>query len=64
MELSEATETELLRELVARLSMSPAPIKTERHGAHFEGVIGIGKDDVAYIMYLNFENLFLITIKK
>ena len=39
----------LLRELIQRNGVATAAAKTKRHGKHWEIVIGIGKDETAFI---------------
>jgi len=47
LKVHEATEEELLFELLSRSVLSPAPIKKQFHTPHHEVVFGIGNDDTA-----------------
>jgi hypothetical protein len=38
-----------LKNLIENMALSTAPIKTLRAGKHYEFVIGIGNDEVAFI---------------
>lgn len=43
--------------------LSRAPVKTERFGVHYEAVLGIGKDNVAYFT-LSGDDLAVLEKKK
>ena len=47
--VKEATDEELLLELLSRNNLSECPRKKEFYTPHTEAIIGIGDDDVAYI---------------
>ena len=51
--VNEVTNEELLLELLSRQKLNIAPIKKQFHTIHSEAIIGIGKDDVAYIQLDN-----------
>ena len=51
--VKEATDEELLLELLSRNNLSECPGKKEFYTPHTEAIIGIGNDDVAYIQLDN-----------
>ena len=51
--VKEATDEELLLELLSRNNLSECSRKKEFYTSHTEAIIGIGNDDVAYIQLDN-----------
>jgi len=49
MRVKDVSTTELLFEILKRGNISEAPMKTIRYGKHFDTVVGIGNDHVAFV---------------
>lgn len=50
-QLSKFTILELIREIVKREGYAHAPIKTVRHGTHYEVLFAIGDDEAGHIIF-------------